>query len=380
MTSRSYILGITLALSGASVIFGSLIMVYLDSIGYWGYPKDFLQALFRDRASEPGGLTIQGLQFFHYLIGGVVLLGLGGGGLLALTRSVAHVPLGEEVAATQNSDELRHRITLLEREKEKLTAELWRRERRPSGKVGYMLLLSGALCIISSILYSSLILAFIGLGLTFWGALLLYIAPTRFVRGVLLGSTATSSLVSISRIISDLNYEGKGIYLPPRHLREVKGGTVFIPSKNELVIPPVGETTGEKVFLKNPNGMCLAPPGLSLVNLYEDELGTDFAKVDLNYLRMNLPKLFIEGLEIAEDLEISVEGVRIHVRITGSIYTESCREIRNTSPNICTSLGCPLCSSITCALARTTGKPVMIEETRQSEDGKTIEAYYRIVK
>lgn len=281
---------------------------------------------------------------------------------------------------TENLDELRQRIRLLEGEKERLGVRLGRGERKPSGKVGYAFLLFGVLSLASSILYSSLILAFIGLGLTFWGALLLYIAPTKFVKGVLLDSTAISSLISISKIISDLSYQGKGIYLPPRHLREVKGGTVFIPSRREIVIPPVGEVIGERVFLKNPNGICLTPPGLSLVNLYEDELGKDFAKADLNYLQRNLPKLFIEGLEMAEDLQISVEGDRIHVKIAGSIYTEFCREIRNTSPNICTSLGCPLCSSIACALARTTRKPVIMEKTIQSEDGKMIEAYYQILK
>lgn len=286
---------------------------------------------------------------------------------------------------TENLDELRERIQLLEREKEKLRVELWRHNRKPSREAAHVLLLFGTLSLALSIFYSwdrsmSVILGFIGLGLTFWGVLLLYIRPKKFVRAALLHSTAIPSLTAISKIISDLNYEGKGIYLPPRYLRELKGGTVFIPSRREIVIPPVEEVAEEKVFLKNPNGMCLTPPGLSLVNLYEDELGRDFAKVDLNYLQMNLPKLFIEDLEIAEDLEINVEGDKIHVKITGSIYTEFCREIRNTSPNICTSLGCPLCSSITSALARTTGKPVIIEKTRQSEDGKTIEAYYQIVK
>jgi len=154
---------------------------------------------------------------------------------------------------------------------------------------------------------------------------------------------------------------------------------VFIPSKKDSIIPPAEEIVEGKIFLKNPKGICLTPPGLGLVNLYENELGKDFAKVDLNYLQNNLPKLFIEDLEIAEDLEINLESDRIQVKITGSIYKDFCKEAKKLS-NICGSFGCPLCSSIAIALTRATGKPVIIEKTEVPEDSKTIEANYRILE
>lgn len=273
-----------------------------------------------------------------------------------------------------------NRIQQLESESEALRLKLWRCERKPSGIAGYALLLLGIIALVSSIPYSSSILAFIGLGLSFWGALLLYIKPTRYVKATLLDSTAIPTLTSIDRVIADLNYRGKGIYLPPRYLKEIKSGTVFIPAEKVTIVPPIEEVAQEKVFLKNPNGMCLTPPGLGLVNLYENELGTDFSKVDLNYLQNNLPKLFIEGLEIAEDLELSEESSMIRIRIVGSLYTNLCNEVRKLSPNICGSLGCPLCSSIALALTRATGKPVTIEKNQLSADGKTIEAYYRILE
>ena len=247
------------------------------------------------------------------------------------------------------------------------------------GIAGGILLLLGAIALASSILYESSIPAFIGLGLAFWGALLLFIKPTRYVKSSLMDSTAISSLTNIDRLITDLNYEGKGIYLPPKYLKALKSGIVFIPSEKAVTIPPVEEVAKGKVFLKNPQGICLTPPGLGLANLYEEELGTDFTKVDLNYLQNNLPKLFIEGLEIAEDLEMSMEDDIIHTKITGSIYKDSCNEARKL-PNICNSLGCPLCSSIACALTRSTGKPVIIEKHEFPQDGKIIEVYYRIIE
>ena len=252
-----------------------------------------------------------------------------------------------------------------------------RTKKQPSGAVGYILLLSGAIALVTSIVYSSSILAFIGLGLTFWGALLLFIKPTKYVKASLLDSTALSSLTTINQIITDLNYKGKAIYLPPKYLKALKSGTVFIPSKKDLVIPPVEEVAGGKIFLKNPQGICLTPPGLGLVNLYEKELGKDFAKVDLNYLQNNLPKLFIEDLEIAEDLEINIEGNMIQIKIKETIYKNLCKQARKLS-NIYNSIGCPLISSIAIALTRATGKPIIIEKTEVLKDGKTIEAYYGI--
>jgi len=244
------------------------------------------------------------------------------------------------------------------------------------GITGGTLLLLGATAFISSILYESSTLAYIGLGLTLWGALLLFIRPTRYVKSKILNSMTISPLTTIHQVIEALNYKGKGVYLPPRYLKEHKGGTLFIPSKKGITVPSIGEVTKGKATL-NPRGIFLTPPGLDLANLFEDELGKDFAKVDLLYLQNNLPKLFIEGLKIAEDFEMGREGDMIHAKITGTVCGELCREARKI-PNIC-SLGCPLCSSIAIALARATGKPVIIENNQLSADGKVIEAYYRIL-
>lgn len=271
------------------------------------------------------------------------------------------------------------RVQRLEEENEKLRLELWRLKRKPSRVVGYVLLLLGAISLILSTSFSSLTFAFIGLGLTFWGALLLYIRPVRYVRQVLLDSTVISTLTAIDRVLTELKYEGKAVYLPPRYLREVRGGTVFIPFEGATVVPPVEEVSEERVFLRNPNGICLTPPGLGLVNMYEEELGVVFARVDLNYLVNNLPRLFVEGLEAAEDLEFDVENGVVRVKLAGSVYVSLCREAVNLS-KVCSSIGCPLCSSIACALARASGKPVVIEKCVLSEDGRTIEACYRILE
>jgi len=278
-----------------------------------------------------------------------------------------------------NIQTLIKRVQQLEKEKEALRLELWKHKRKPFGIAGYALLLFGAIALILSIPNASFILAFIGLGLTLWGGILLLIRQTKYVKNKLLDSTAMSSLTSVGQLIEALNYEGKGLYLPPRYLKAFKGGTIFVSHKKEVIIPSIEEVAQEKVFLRNPKGICLTPPGLGLANLYEDELGKDFATVNLAYLQNNLPKLFIKDLEIAEDLEMNTNNNAIHVKILNSTYKDFCKEARKLS-NICGSIGCPLCSSIACALTRATGKPIIIEKAGLSADGKTIEANYRIIE
>jgi hypothetical protein len=271
------------------------------------------------------------------------------------------------------------KIQQLESEKEALMLELGKYKHKSSEKIGYALLLFGAIALVSSVLYSSSILAFVGMALAFWGALFLFIKPVAYIKASLLDSTVIPFLTTIDHIMSELNYKGKGIHLPPRYLKELKGGKVFIPMKKEIILPPMEEVAEEQVFLKNPKGICFTPPGLGLVNLFENELGTDFTRADLNYLQNNLPKLLIEDLEIAEDFELKIENNMIQVKITSSIYKDFWKEARKLS-NICSSIGCPLCSSIAIALTRATGKPVIIENTEATEDGETIRANFRLLE
>ena len=58
----------------------------------------------------------------------------------------------------------------------------------------------------ASAFYASSILAFIGLGLTFWGALLLYITPTKYVKLELLNAVAHVKGMEFKRPKCGLTY------------------------------------------------------------------------------------------------------------------------------------------------------------------------------
>jgi len=276
-------------------------------------------------------------------------------------------------------EKMQKRIEQLQSEKEVLKVQIWRYRRKPSGLAGYALTIVGALALISSIISSSSTLAFIGLGLTFWGILLLYIKPTKYIRSELLDSTAISTLTNLDKLLTDLKYQGTPVYTSPRTLKELGAAVIFIPATTEAALPSIEEIAEDKVLLKNPNGIRLTPPGLALASLVEKEMGIDLSTADINYLQNNLAKVLIEDLEIAEGFEIEANKNNIHVKIKTPIYKDLCNEVRKL-PNICPSIGCPLCSSIACILTRVTNKPVVIEKEEPSEKATVIDIFYRIIE
>ena len=261
------------------------------------------------------------------------------------------------------------------------------------------LISAGAIALALSINYTSSILAFIGLGLVFWGAILLYIQPEEYTKKVLLDAAVLPALTTVNQIMQELDYEGKAIYLPPKYLVHPEGNKVYIPKQKDGKLPTPEQILKHEgqLFIKNPQGIVLTPPGAELTKLIEKTLGTSLTKVDLEHLQQNLPKLFIEDLEIAENLEMEIkrgnasrktnESVfpikarhhTIHVKITNSVYKDVCREAMKLQ-RIYGSVGCPICNAIACALAKATAKPVIIEKTDLSADGKTIEANFRLLE
>jgi hypothetical protein len=236
------------------------------------------------------------------------------------------------------------------------------------------MLILGLASLSVSALYVSSILTFIGLGLTFWGALLLYVAPSKHVQLELLNATTTSTLSNIEKIITDSKTSGKGIYMPPKYLKDFESSLIFIPSKATQPLPKPEEVEEGKLYSKNPNGLFLTPPGLALSKLFERELGTSFTKTDLNIIREKLPKLLIEDTEIAENVKIKTENNTTSIEISNHIFNQICQETRRLKLH--ESIGCPLCSAIACALAKATGKPITIEKEEQSQDGKTTRIEY----
>ncbi len=276
-------------------------------------------------------------------------------------------------------------LEVLQKENEQLKYELQESEKLPSNKIGITLLVAGALLLVASVVTSSTILAFMGLGLTFWGALFLFVRSTKFVRSALLYSTVISSYTTLDRIIDDLNCKGNSVYIPPypkdtylpEHLSGLKEMIVFISANDSTTMPTIEEIAKKQFLVKNPKGICVIPPGSGLVSLFEKELRTDFTKIDQESFYESLPTVIVNNLELASNFEIKAEKEAIYVKITDSIYNNL---YSNQNLKIIHSIGCPLTSAVTCALAITTRKPVTITKSKFSPDLSTIEIWYRLIE
>jgi hypothetical protein len=281
---------------------------------------------------------------------------------------------------------LAERINQLQTDIENLTLELRKTRGIPFGRISIMFIVPGALSLIASILDNSQVLAFIGLGLTFWGALFFLVRPVRYVKSSLLDSTAISLYSTIDRIIKDLKYRSKSYYIPPypkevflpEHLSGLKEMVVFISADSGSGMPSIEEMARSRFLLENPKGMCVAPPGLGLLTQLEKELKIDLTRLELRELCETLPQLILENFQLAKEIKLRIERNQVHLRILDSAYKNLySREENLKSVHF---LGCPLVSAIACAIAKTTGKIVTLYRDRTSLDGQIIEVLYRFLE
>ncbi|MBS7646641.1 hypothetical protein KEJ24_02215 [Candidatus Bathyarchaeota archaeon] len=287
----------------------------------------------------------------------------------------------EEKTPNEHSAET---VKKLQEEVENLKLELKKAKSIPSGKIGLALAIPGVLCLVGAILKDSNVLAFIGLGLTFWGALFFFVRPLRYVQSSLIDSTALPAYKTIDRIVADLKYKGKSYYIPPypkevylpEHLKGLKDHVVFI-SSDAGGVPSIEELAKSKFLLANPNGVCVAPPGLGILEQIEKELRKDTAKLQLAELCETIPIIIVENLQLAKEAEMKIEDNSVNLKISDSVYKSLYIDENLKSVYL---LGCPIASAVACALAKASGKAVTIQKVNASIDGQTVEIRYRMVE
>jgi len=281
----------------------------------------------------------------------------------------------DKVIGMDNKD-LSEKLEELERQKKEMLAELRRLRRKPQGMAGYLLLILGLLLIAVAVVYSHNVSAFIGIALTFWGALLFYIRPTRFIRKDILDSTIVEPIKYIHKLLDELEFNGTPTYISPGTLLGLRSATMYISKSDHPSRPSDEQLSNDGVLMENPDAIKLTPPGLGLSRLLEEELKTNFSTVDLEYLKYNLEKALVEGLEIAEAFEMEVLDPIVRVGIRGSIFDEILDELDELGNH--RRIGDPLSSAIACILARSTRRPIVIIKVEREPDKKSIQVEFKI--
>src|SRR5665647_1499041 len=83
----------------------------------------------------------------------------------------------------------------------------------------FAMLILGIGLVTGSAFYTSSFLAILGMTIIFWGIILLYVTPSPQVPLTLLNAAAEPSAANIERLISELDLTERGIYLPPKNLK-----------------------------------------------------------------------------------------------------------------------------------------------------------------
>ena len=262
--------------------------------------------------------------------------------------------------------------------------------------IGLILLVLGAASLLAAIVYSSSILALIGLGLVFWGIIVSYIQSDEYVKKTILNSTSITLLTALDETLRTLDCKGKAIYLPPKYLNDPESTKVYVP-KLETSTLPSPETTQQlemQPTQKSPQGILITPAGAELARLLETELGTSLLRISLEDLIRRLPKTLIEDLEIVNDCEIQLFAKKrtekseendqtnqseIFVKFTTTVYRDTCKRAARL-PTIFSNIGCPLSSALAIAFSKATGNPIMIKTQQISEDGETNGTEYTIIE
>jgi hypothetical protein len=270
-------------------------------------------------------------------------------------------------------EDLIKRVRELEAENLSLREKIWKSNygwtrMRVIGLIG-----TGAASLAASYFYESFILTLIGLGLTLWGFIFVYITHIRTVPEDIISSMPVSLMKALDKVIVGSGYRGRCNFLYPRFLKGLKQGYIFFSdgSANDT-LPNDAELSKENLFYENPKGILLPAHSQGLVDLYENKLNVNFAYADLSYVSQSLSKLLVEDLRLVDEITITQSDGMVQTHIVGKTSAELCRNI-STGTVTGKQLGCPLCSSIALVLSKAMGRAVTIKSTEATlEHIKTV--------
>jgi hypothetical protein len=250
---------------------------------------------------------------------------------------------------------------------------------KPSRAIAVVFIVTGSSSLALSILFQMEILAFIGLGLTFFGAIFSFTRKANYVQESILDSTAKSAYSTLDRMINELSFNTHAYYLPaypqnahlPEYLVNLKKSVVFLTGENFSGKPAVDELVSGKFLSNKENGVFISSPGSDLLAYYENQFQNDISKFSVQDLCVILPR-YVADCNLARQVELKILGnSSVSVQVSPILY----KSLYSPKSGLKTvySLGCPVVSSIACAFAKVSGKIVQIQKLKVSSDGLSVE-------
>jgi len=227
----------------------------------------------------------------------------------------------------------------------------------------------GAFLLLFSFLSEMQIAAFVGLGLTFWGAVFALARSGNYVDSRLLDSSAHSTYSTIDRMINELKYNGYSYYLPaypkdvllPDYLKNLREPTVFISDSFDGK-PSIDELAQNKFISDQTHGVFVTSPGAGIMAQIEQQLQLDLSKISLDELADILPKFLTDRLNLAKSANLVLTSHGAEFSAKGILYESLYNP--ESRPKSLSLLGCPVVSAVASTLAKASGKTVVISEQK----------------
>lgn len=232
-------------------------------------------------------------------------------------------------------------------------------------QLGGVFLAGGVFLLVFSILVEMQVMAFIGLGLMFWGAILALTRDGKYVESSLLDASAQSMYLSIDRMLNEQKKTSQAYYLPaypqdvslPEYVKSLTDPTVYITESFNGNVS-LDELTAGRFFSVKNGGFFLASPGSGIVEVVERYLKLDLTKVSPTELCEVFPKCLTESLNLAKNAQMNLtpDGGATF-KATGILYDSLYSDKKPRSASL---LGCPVVCAAASAFAKSSGKMVVL--------------------
>ncbi|MDQ3868146.1 MAG: hypothetical protein M3250_01150 [Thermoproteota archaeon] len=253
--------------------------------------------------------------------------------------------------------------------------KLWKALRRWNIPLGLGVSSIGAVCLAISYLSSSTILTFIGLGLTLWGLLLIYVTqPTGIPRKVF-DVFSFSMLKSIDAIVDELYHGDSVLHFYNANRNGLPQGYIYFTHRPNEAIRNYVQFNGQGISENDAHGTIILSPSQGLLDLFEKELNVNLAKIDFSFLERTLPVILVEELKLVDYFLIEANDDTFAIHFSGEPSVHLCKLI-NEKSKIGYRIGCPVCSVIALTLSKFTGRPIRIKQTIAEEDGSNMRTVY----
>ena len=234
----------------------------------------------------------------------------------------------------------------------------------------------GSLIFIISFIAQISLLGIAGLLVFSVSFILLVLLPQKLSKEEILDESFFSIIVSLSKIIDNLNAKGDSLIIPTvTHSDEF---LLFVPYTQERepgILLEINKLSKQAIMRR---GILLKPIGFSLVKLFEKRIHINFSMTNLSDLSELLHRILVEECKLITDIYIEILSNRIFVQLVDSLFLNISWKLHIESPKILTQLGCPLSSAIGCIISKITGRTVHIASYNIDNNKKLTEIVYNL--